>query len=156
MDRMGGGSGQPFLGDFLQTSVQFGEVRPVLALKLPTEDQDVLDVPRGLEVGQGRPHASSYGPDDGFRRLLLPRPFAGQQLVPDGAEGVDVAGLGEGQVLSGFGRLDAQGSHDFRRQIAEPAFWNAHAVPETTVDMFLMKQWKQSIFFVHDHSTFRC
>jgi len=68
-------------------------------------------------------------PDDRFRGLCFPWPLSCQHFVPDGAEGVDVGGLGEGKVVAVV-VVDSKAAHDFRTQVAQPAFGDAHAVPK--------------------------
>ena len=60
---------------------------PVLRLEGPAHEEDVLDLARGLEVGERGLHALPHQPDDGLGRLLLPRPLGRQQLVPGREEG---------------------------------------------------------------------
>ena len=70
------------LGQLVDRVGEVGKVGPVLRLEGPAHEQNVLDFPRGLEVGQRRLHALAHQPDDRLRRLHLPRPLGGQQLVP--------------------------------------------------------------------------
>ena len=60
---------------------------PVLRLEGPAHEEDVLDLARGLEVGERGLHALPHQPDDRLGRLLLPRPLGRQQLVPGRKEG---------------------------------------------------------------------
>ena len=60
---------------------------PVLRLEGPAHEEDVLDLARGLEVGQRGLHALAHQPDDRLGRLLLPRPLGRQQLVPGHGDG---------------------------------------------------------------------
>ena len=60
---------------------------PVLRLEGPAHEEDVLDLARGLEVGERGLHALPHQPDDGLGRLLLPGPLGRQQLVPGREEG---------------------------------------------------------------------
>lgn len=114
------------LRNLLEVLGQLREVRPLLRIERPRAAEDVLDVQGGLEVGQVGLHATPYLPYDRFGRHVLPRELVGQEFVPDGAERVDVARLGEGEVV----RLDPEGAHDLGSQVAEPAVRNAHHLAE--------------------------
>ena len=70
------------LGQLVDGVGEVGKVGPVLGLEGPAHEQDVLDLARGLQVGQRGLHALAHHPDDRLGRLLLPRPLGRQQLVP--------------------------------------------------------------------------
>ena len=54
----------------------------MLRLEGPAHEEDVLDLARGLEVGERGLHALAHQPDDRLGRLRPPRPLRRQQLVP--------------------------------------------------------------------------
>ena len=87
---MGRGAGQPLLRQSFQRLGDLWELWPVGGTEEPALHQDILHLPAGLQVGKGGLDPLPHLPDDRLWRLLLPRPLAGEQLVPHRSERVYV------------------------------------------------------------------
>ncbi len=125
---MRGGPGQPFLRNLLQGLQESREVWALVWVVQPALHQNILHISVGLQVGETRLHAPPGLPDNRLWRLLFPRPLAGQQLVPHGAEGVHVAGAREREVLAARLLDHAQLADEFWRQIAQPTCGDGHVL----------------------------